>query len=53
MKKISTSPGGLTATPAGRRRTPAPAASTVAFLRQFARAYIPGPRPMMPGIILN
>lgn len=52
MKKIST-PSGLTATPAKSRRALAPAASTVAFLRQFARAYAPAPRACMPGFVLN
>jgi hypothetical protein len=30
-----------------------PKASTVAFLRQFARAYRPAVAPSMPGFVLN
>ncbi len=30
-----------------------PSKSTMAFLRQFARAYRPAPAPTMPGFVLN
>lgn len=35
------------------RRATTPRPSTVAFLRQFARAYSPAPHAAMPGIVLN
>ncbi|MDO4319044.1 MAG: hypothetical protein Q4C34_00575 [Bacteroidales bacterium] len=54
MKKNSTSTIGLsTETGVNSRRATTPRPSTVAFLRQFARAYAPAPHAAMPGIVLN
>lgn len=52
MKKTSTSSVVETSTAKGCRPL-VPSATTVAFLRQFARTYLPAPRRAIPGIVLN
>lgn len=52
MKKSST-PFAVIGTTCEGRHNPSPRKSTIAFLRQFARAYCPAPSPALPGIILN
>ena len=52
MKKIST-PSHSSSALAEIRRNPEPKSTTVAFLRQFARAYMAAPCAAMLGIVLN
>jgi len=54
MKKNSTPQIGQAAVISREERLNlAPRSATIAFLRQFARAYTPAPAQMMPGIVLN
>lgn len=53
MNKFSTPEAGAAGTCREGRRAEAPRQMTLAFLRQFARTYTPGPRSTMPGIVLN
>lgn len=53
MKKFSTPVGELSEPISKEFSNPNPKALTIAFLRQFARAYRPAPVMGMPGIVLN
>lgn len=54
MKNISTSQNGSAPVISREGRiTPSPRTATIAFLRQFARAYRPAPSQSMPGYVLN
>ena len=53
MKKFSTPTLGKPESENESRPNLSPKAWTIAFLRQFARAYCPAPAASMPGIVLN
>ncbi|MCM1033158.1 MAG: hypothetical protein NC405_05315 [Odoribacter sp.] len=53
MKENSTPIADKSGTMREGGRTLSPRKSTIAFLRQFARAYNPGPNSSLPGYVLN
>lgn len=53
MKNFSTHEAGCAEQPRESRRAVAPAKRKIAFLKQFARAYVPGPSPAFPGYVIN
>ncbi len=53
MKKTSTPSAEFPGTTDNSRRALSPRKTTIAFLRQYARAYMPVNSQGLPGIVLN